>query len=382
MSKRWQTASSRLRRDGAFFLLAMLWLAGCNLPRPTPTLEAESQTRTDIARTLAAIRTQLAAGESPNLSGMGTALPTQPGSPPTPPPFLTLTPGPTRPAPCERALLVREVNIPENTTIPPSSRFTKTWELQNTGSCAWNSDFKFEFSGEGDAMGALSAPLVTGGEILPGQKGRVSLTLQAPASIGNYQGNWKLRSSNGVLFGLGNGGQTSLTVRIRTANEYSFADNVCSARWQSDAGLLECPMQEGDERGFAIRAANPEFETGSVDDEAALVMSPQNIPNGQISGSFEAVTVSPGSHLRTILGCYSGYPACNVQMLVTYRVEGGPEQILASWYEIYDEAVNPVDIDLQSSGLAGKEVAFGFKVRALEGATNQKVIWLLPRLSP
>lgn len=363
-------------------MFAMLWLTGCNLPRPTATLEAESQTRTDIARTLAAIRTQLAAGESPNLSGAGTALPTQPGSPPTPPPFFTLTPGPTRPAPCERALLVREVNIPENTTIPPSSRFTKTWELQNTGSCTWNSDFKFEFSGEGDAMGVLSAPLVTGGEILPGQKGRVSLNLQAPSMLGNYQGSWKLRSPNGVLFGLGNGGQTSLMVRIRVANEYSFAENVCSARWQSDAGLLDCPLQEGDPRGFAIRVANPEFETGSVDDEAALVMSPQNIPNGQISGSFEAVMVPPGSHLRTILGCYLGYPACNVQMLITYRLGGGPEQVLASWYEIFDEAVTPVDIDLQSSGLVGKEVSFGFKVRALEGAVNQKVIWLLPRLSP
>ena len=231
-------------------------------------------------------------------------------------------------------------------------------------------------------MGGVSVPLVTGGEILPGQKGRVSLLLQAPASAGNYQGNWKLRSPSGVLFGLGNDGQTPLAVRIRVANEFSFAENICSARWQSDAGPLECPMQEGDSRGFAVRSDYPEFETGSVDDEAALVMSPQNIPNGQISGSYDAIMVPPGSHLRTILGCYLGYPTCNVQMLITYRIGDGPEQVLASWYEIYDEVVTMVDIDLQSSGLAGKQVSFGFKVRALEGATNQKVIWLLPRLSP
>lgn len=231
-------------------------------------------------------------------------------------------------------------------------------------------------------MGALSAPLVMGGEILPGQKGRVSLALQAPASAGNYQGKWKLRSPNGILFGLGNDGKSSLTARIQVANEYSFAENICSARWQSAAGPLECPMQEGDARGFAIQVTNPVFETGTVDDEITLVMSPQNIPNGQISGSYEAIVVPPGSHLRTILGCYYEYPNCNVQMFITYRIEGGTEQTLASWYEIYDEAVTPVDIDLQSAGLVGKAVSFGFKVRTLEGAVNQKVFWLLPRLSP
>ncbi|MCC6147496.1 MAG: hypothetical protein IT308_08005 [Anaerolineaceae bacterium] len=369
-------------KQAVSWLLVIILSAGCNLPRSSPTVEGSRETSTALARTLAAVQTQLAAGESPNISGIGTIQPTQPGHPPTIPPFVTLTPGPTRPAACERAALVREINIPAGSILPPGSRFTKTWELLNKGSCAWNSGFSFEFSGDGQAMGSASVPLLSGGEILPGQKGRVSLSLQVPWNTGSYQGSWKLRSPNGVLFGVGSDGQIPLTVHIQAENTYSFADHLCSARWQNAADSLECPMQEGDSRGFAIRSTAPEFETGSVDDEAALVMSPQNIPNGQISASFEPVQVPAGSHFRTIIGCYSGYPACNVEMILSYILEGGTEQRLAAWFERYDESVTQVEIDLDTYGLTGKAVSFQFKVRALEGGVDQRVIWLSPRLAP
>lgn len=375
---------SRALAFGILVFLCFVMVAGCNLPRHTGSAGPENQTQTAVAATLIRVKTGLAAGESPHLSGLETFVPTGMGLVPTHPPFTTLTPnkGPTTPPPCGRAVLVREITIPDGTVIPPGSQFTKTWELTNTGSCTWNSDFVFVSGGE-NALGFSSAALTTGSEkILPGQKGRVSLLLQAPETIGVYEGSWKLRTPDGKIFGVGFNSDAALTVNIRTANEYYFAQNLCSARWENAAGELDCPMTENDPRGFAIRVNEPELETGGVEDEVALVIAPPAVPNGEIGGHFPAVMVPAGSHFKAIIGCYSGFPGCNVQMIATYRVEGGVEKTLGEWFEVYDEAIRPVDIDLATYGLAGKPVSFGFKVRTLDSREPQRVFWLLPRLIP
>src|SRR5688572_31442543 len=65
----------------------------------------------------------------------GLTLPTD--IPPTASP--TLDPSEPTPTPSCRdsAVFVEDVTVPDNTRLEAGEKFTKTWKLQNIGSCAW-----------------------------------------------------------------------------------------------------------------------------------------------------------------------------------------------------------------------------------------------------
>lgn len=62
-------------------------------------------------------------------------------------------------------------------------------------------------------MGAIAnVPLP--GEVAPGQSIDISVDMVAPNSAGKYQGNWKLKNANNILFGIGPSGSAPFWVRI------------------------------------------------------------------------------------------------------------------------------------------------------------------------
>jgi hypothetical protein len=105
-----------------------------------------------------------------------------------------------------------DVTIPDDTTIEPGKAFTKTWRLQNTGTCTWTKDYTVAlFSGE-----KLTAPdsVELPQKVDPGQSVDISVDMTAPLTPGTYQGNWKLRNASSTWFGIGPGGGSPFWVRI------------------------------------------------------------------------------------------------------------------------------------------------------------------------
>ncbi len=119
----------------------------------------------------------------------------------TPTTAYTPTVTPTQ-LPCLMAKFVADVTIPDGTEMQPGQTFTKTWRLQNVGSCPWTQGFGVVFD-SGDAMGAPSFTPISSVPVQPGQMVDVSVDLQAPQDAGTYRGNFKLRSADGQIFGLG-----------------------------------------------------------------------------------------------------------------------------------------------------------------------------------
>ncbi len=119
---------------------------------------------------------------------------------PTATPTNTPTASPT-PWPCHMAKFIADVTVPDGTRMDPGQRFTKTWRLQNVGSCTWTPDYSVVFV-SGERMGAPSATPI-GQTVAPGQMVDVSVQLTAPQNEGTYRGNFKLRSPDGQVFGLG-----------------------------------------------------------------------------------------------------------------------------------------------------------------------------------
>lgn len=118
---------------------------------------------------------------------------------------------------CDWVMFLKDVTIPDGTPMGPGEVFTKTWRLQNRGTCIWTSDYMLVFTG-GDQMGGTTAVRLPG-RVAPGQTVDVSVTLTAPNSLGRQVGYWMLRNPSGTLFGYGTGAEKAFYVDIKVATE-------------------------------------------------------------------------------------------------------------------------------------------------------------------
>ena len=85
--------------------------------------------------------------------------------------------------------------------MEPDSDFVKTWRVKNTGTCTWSRDYSLVFTGGTLMMPVDRLPLP--GNTAPGQTVDLSLDMTAPIYPGAYESDWKLRTPNGSVFGVG-----------------------------------------------------------------------------------------------------------------------------------------------------------------------------------
>jgi hypothetical protein len=186
-------------------LTAMLACSMPGISAPTPT-DAVSAAGTSAAQTAFFQITQSAS--APTQPPLTTAT-LQASSTPLPP---TQTPSIT-PVPCNRAEFVSDVNYPDKSNVPPGTSFTKTWRLQNTGSCTWTSGYSVVYV-QGDRMSAPDFNPVTSGSVVSGAQVDASMPLVAPAVPGTYRGDFMLRAPDGTRFGIGPAGTGVFWVEI------------------------------------------------------------------------------------------------------------------------------------------------------------------------
>ncbi len=155
------------------------------------------------AQMAATAAAQPLATQTPAPTGTGTATPTA-GIPPT---SAVIQPPASNPSGCNQSAYVTDVTIPDGQQIAPGQVFTKTWRLQNTGTCAWNTNYKMTFI-SGDVLGGVATALTqsvgTGGSL------DVSVVLTAPATPQKYTGYWRLASETGQTFGV----QVSVQINV------------------------------------------------------------------------------------------------------------------------------------------------------------------------
>ena len=98
------------------------------------------------------------------------------------------------------ASLVGET-FPDGTILQPGTTFTKSWSIQNNGTCVWDSSWQLVFNG-----GALMDGVTVYNFPQPAQPGdtvEVPIILRAPAQGGQHTGEWMLKSPWGESFGVG-----------------------------------------------------------------------------------------------------------------------------------------------------------------------------------
>lgn len=199
-----------------FCVLIAASLAGCNLPigeASTPTLNVTQAYQTVEARLTEAVARTPKITPSPPIIATFT-----PGErTPSPTPIRqTVTPEATQPPDefCDQAIpgVPIDVTIPDDTEMTPGQSFTKTWRLQNAGTCTWTSEYSLVWFSGDQLEAALSIPLTS--NISPGQSVDLSVDMKAPETVGTYQSNWKLSNPSDTLFGIGPNGDAPFWVRI------------------------------------------------------------------------------------------------------------------------------------------------------------------------
>jgi hypothetical protein len=98
---------------------------------------------------------------------------------------------------CNNLAFIRDVSIPAGTVIGKGQEFTKTWKVQNTGTCDWMYQYTLVLVG-GDAYGGASTKIQK--RVPVWSWSEITIELQAPKKPGTYTSYWRL--SNGQsLFG-------------------------------------------------------------------------------------------------------------------------------------------------------------------------------------
>lgn len=286
----------------------------------------------------------------------------------------TITPSPADAV--DKLFFVSDVSIPDGTTLPAGAKFTKTWRVKNSGSSVWNSSYALVFiDGE---MGAASVPL-NFDAVRPGDEVDISVQLTAPLVSGKHRGNWTLRSGrtnknfDQVLY-------AEIEVVQVTADANNFAGQICSAAWSGKDAQLPCFGSPSDANGYVNYSEKPMLENGAEENEPSLVVSLAAQNDSEIVGKYAPVLVAPGSHLSGVFSCFYQSEACNVRLVITYRVNNGVENTLGDWTETYDGSYTNIDVDLGALGLSGQTTQFTFYFKANGAGDQDKVFFLSPRL--
>jgi hypothetical protein len=110
-----------------------------------------------------------------------------------------IPPSPT----CDLGAFVADVTIPDGSTIPAGSAFTKTWRIKNAGSCTWTTSYAlvYVFGNPFGAPAAINLPA----SVAPGTTADFSINMVAPTVPGHYRSYWRFRNASGTQFGVGSG---------------------------------------------------------------------------------------------------------------------------------------------------------------------------------
>lgn len=314
---------------------------------------------------------------------------------------------------CDKAAFIAHITTPPGTIMSPGQTFTKSWRITNIGTCVWTQSYKMVFfSGEKmNAPSTISLPI----SISPGQTVDFSVQMTAPSTPGSYQGYWKLRNANDLVFGAGPqanepwsvdinvvAGTTpstthSLTPTITQPSQtpgtsstpieptptyevkFDFVSLACAANWYNGITQRPCNGIDGDSNGFVLTQSSPKLENGAISTRPGLLTFPQNIHNGYIQGFYPAVEVQPDLRFRATIGCEFAATDCRVIFRLDYVISGSTN-IQTFWAFVEQHDGQPYTADIDLSPLAGQDVRFILTVLSAGPATGDRALWVNPIL--
>ena len=250
----------------------------------------------------------------------------------------------TTPACKDGAILVEDVTYPDNTRLTAGEKFTKTWKLQNTGTCKWTG-YTVAFV-SGDKMEAPASVPVP--ETEPKATVEVSVDLVAPANDGSFTGDFELRNAAGQVLPIGT--ERSFWVKITVGNGASQASNSTGVvATLKPTNFSQCHYSEN--AGYVqeliglINQARLAAQLSALTVNAQLSAAAQGHSVDMACGNFLSHAGSDGSYIgdRVRAAGYPGYGASEIIAI------GTPQDAMRQWQNDqghWEFVLNPYTIDI------------------------------------
>jgi len=146
---------------------------------------------------------------------------------------------------CNNSVYVSDVTIPDGTVLTAGEAFTKTWQLQNTGTCDWDENYLVVFV-SGSQMDGESTEIDQ--DVVSGATGDISVSLVAPSTAGTYTGYWKMADSDGTSFG------QSVYVQIMVSSTSTSTATATSTTESDEATSTPTPTTQATSTFTAVTA--------------------------------------------------------------------------------------------------------------------------------
>jgi hypothetical protein len=99
---------------------------------------------------------------------------------------------------CNNLAIVRDVNYPSGSTVKAGETITKTWKVQNIGSCEWQYNYALVIVQDEYFSSTWSR---LGKNVPVGDWAEISVVLGAPKHDGTFAASWRLADASGNAFG-------------------------------------------------------------------------------------------------------------------------------------------------------------------------------------
>jgi hypothetical protein len=93
-------------------------------------------------------------------------------------------------------------NLTQLPTVQSGAAFTKSWRVQNSGTCTWGTNYFLVFSYGNNMLAQMGGqPVAVPRDVKPGETYDFNVDLVAPTEPGQYTAVWNLRNAQNVPFG-------------------------------------------------------------------------------------------------------------------------------------------------------------------------------------
>jgi uncharacterized protein YkwD len=229
----------------------------------------------------------------------------------------------------DSAVFVSDVTIPDGTSVSAGKPFTKTWQIENTGTCTWTIQYNLVFA-QGEQM---DAPRTT--EILPptapGETLEISLDMVAPETNGTYRADFQLIDPSGATVPIDEGSYLWVSIVVgdstvqpaatEIANNPGFAGSTCAfttdtARTADAVNAINAYRTQNGLPPYTVNAQLTQAAQAHSEDMACNNLFVHTGSNGSTpttrvaSAGYQATYVSEN--------VYGRYPAPSAQEAVTW----------------------------------------------------------------
>ena len=109
---------------------------------------------------------------------------------------------------------VKDITIPDGSSLAPDETFTKTWQIRNVGTCVWNDQYSVIFQSGELMSGKKTFSLPDGITVEPDGTIDLSVSMVAPRQKGSYSSYWMMENEKGELFGTGDSHDKPIWVKV------------------------------------------------------------------------------------------------------------------------------------------------------------------------